>query len=364
MRVLFTSDLHLNSGKPYRLQALERLLDTCKRIKTDILLISGDLFDSREEAEILRPSLRDKFSGLGFEVLAIPGNHDYKAYSSDLNFGNDLKILNKRPYQIIDYKDLRITAVPYENQVFSDIALDLKRETSSDKTDILMIHCSLDISSIREDEFGDEKRELYLPVSSKLIGSLGFDYVFAGHFHSRLLESKVSENTIFFYSGSPVSVTRKETGRRRAVLLDTGLGAGERINTIELDTFFHDEIGFDFTPGNEKAVLEQIGQRLKGYDGDHVTLHIDLKGLISVPEEGLSKELEELIEKTARSFKEPERLKVELSSSYIGVREAYRDPLFKVFWQKLEKEDMDKDLRSSIEQTVLRQFSIIGCEGP
>ena len=82
----------------------------------DLLTLAGDIFDTVEDADALRPVLRSKFSNLDFEIIAIPGNHDIDAYSGNLNFGaraQKSKIhyykIRKHNQQLIARVDLLIT---------------------------------------------------------------------------------------------------------------------------------------------------------------------------------------------------------------------------------------------------------------
>ena len=246
MKIIHTSDIHLSSRKKERLEALEDILKKAGEKKADLVVISGDMFDSNEEADILRPQLRKMLSSLPYSIIAIPGNHDMEAFSSDMNFGDSIEVLNKLPFEKLEYNDVRIIAIPYANQVFNDLATDLKDSIDDSKINILMIHCSLDIPYLGEDEYGDEKRQAYLPVNSKVLADIGFNFVFAGHFHSRTIESRLSEKTLFFYSGSPVSISRKEKGRRTAVLLDTEKPIKDQSSNLFFQNSHQWSVGFYF----------------------------------------------------------------------------------------------------------------------
>ena len=93
MLIIQTSDLHLNPDKSETIQALEFILGTGKNNSADILTIGGDLFDSAKDVETLRSQLRKIFSGNDFRIISIPGNHDIDAYTRNLNFGEDLKMV-------------------------------------------------------------------------------------------------------------------------------------------------------------------------------------------------------------------------------------------------------------------------------
>ncbi|MCD4668831.1 MAG: DNA repair exonuclease [Actinomycetia bacterium] len=352
MRIIHTSDLHLSSKKPERFKALENIISTAKKKRADLLLISGDLFDSNEEADILRPGLRNIFSSLPFSIIAIPGNHDMEAYRSDMNFGNSIRVAVKQPFEIIDHKDISIIAVPYANQNFNDLAGPLKERINNTKINILMIHCSLDIPYLGEDEYGDEKRQAYLPVNSKILGDIGFDYVFAGHFHSRVVENRISEKTIFTYSGSPVSITRKEKGRRRIAFLDTKTPGSRRLSFIGLDSFYYESIGIDFHPGKEEGALSDLREKLENYKGQEVELEISLGGFISSGEKEIGKKIRQIAEEAGS-----QKTIIDIKENYRGIKAVLEDPLYMAFKERLMGKDMEQDLKDEIDSLVIMQFS-------
>jgi len=354
LKIVHTSDIHLNSRKKERLQALEDVLAKADRKKADLLLISGDLFDSNEEADILRPQLRKMLSSLSFRIIVIPGNHDMGAYSSDMNFGDSIDVLSKLPFDILDYEDTRIVTVPYANQAFNDMVPALKENIGGSRTNILMLHCSLDMPYLGEDEYGDEKRQAYLPVNSKILGDIGFDYVFAGHFHSRMVESRISDSTLFFYSGSPVSISTKEKGRRAAVFLDTSKPARDRISLVELDTFYYDSLKIDFLPGREEDSIKDLDKKLKSYKGHRAELEIILGGFISISEKAAAEKIKNIVGAYTGGD-----LVVNTIEEYRDISWVLQDPLYAAFRERLDKKEMEEDLRSEIDRMVISQFSRI-----
>ena len=352
MKIIHTSDLHLNSKNPERVKALEAIISLGKSEDVDLVLVAGDLFDSNQEADKSRPALRDLLSSLPFKILAIPGNHDRKAYTSDLNFGNDIKILLGKPFGAYETEEIKIAAVPYANQNFNDLVRPLSDSVDPGKINILLIHCSLDIPYLKDDEFGDEERQLNLPVRSRVLAGTGFDFVLAGHFHSRSTESKISDKTTFAYSGSPVSITRKETGRRRVFMLDTSLPKGEMLYFKTLDTFYFNDIKLVFYPGKEEKVLEEFEERLKEHDLSRVNLNILLDGFISTEENALKGKLEKIMsgyKKYAGNINTEER--------YRDIREVLRDPLYIIFKDKLDEGDLLPELKEKINEVAILQFS-------
>ena len=149
LKIIHSSDLHLNSKYPERLDALYSIIETSKKYDAGCLLFAGDFFDSKEDAEYYRSELRKTFSDLPFKVFLIPGNHDYGAYSGDLFFGDSIEVITEKPFKIIDFESLRIIAVPYYNQNFNEIIFEIKNKRAPDKINILLLHCSLDIAEIQ-----------------------------------------------------------------------------------------------------------------------------------------------------------------------------------------------------------------------
>lgn len=352
MKIIYTSDLHLSSKKPERSRALENIISIAKKKKTDLVLISGDLFDSNKEADILRPELRNIFSALPFKVIAIPGNHDMEAYRSDMNFGNSIKVVTKHPFEIIGGEELSVIAVPYSNQNFNDLIAPLKENINKAKINILMLHCSLDIPDIREDEYGDEKRQAYLPVNSKVLGDIGFDYVFAGHFHSRVIENRISEKTIFSYCGSPVSITRKEKGRRRIAFLSTETDSRGDLSFIELDSFYYDSVKIEFRPGKENKALSGLKKKLKGYREHEAELEISFDGFISSGEKEIGKKIKQIVEEASG-----QKIIISTKENYRDIGAVLKDPLYNAFKEKLMENDMDQDQKDEIDNMVMMQFS-------
>ncbi len=353
MKIIQTSDLHLSSKKPERIKALENIISIATEQKADLVLISGDLFDSDEQADVLRPTLRNMLSSLPFTIIAIPGNHDMGSYRADLNFGNSIKIMTSKPFDIIDHEDTRLIPLPYSNQNFNDLVFDLKNEIDKSRINILMLHCTLDIPYLGEEEYGQEERQAYLPVNSRVLGDLGFDFIMAGHFHSRVVENHISDKTVFIYSGSPVSVTKKEQGRRRVTLLDTNKSKNKRLSFLELDSFYHDRIEINFYPGKEDKLFKELKSKLASFTGHDVCLEIKLGGFISMGEKDLGKEISKVMD--GSGF---ESGRLEIIEEYRDIKSVLEDPLYKAFKENLGNIGSDdRELQGRIDEMVIMQFS-------
>ena len=121
MRILHTSDLHMQVGERKHIEALNAILDIAKKNKVDVLTIGGDIFNSPSDADALRGDLRDIFRDNPFRVIAIPGNHDGNIFSKGFDFG--FEIVTDSHWKEIVVDDATIVAVPYTDIPTKEILL-------------------------------------------------------------------------------------------------------------------------------------------------------------------------------------------------------------------------------------------------
>lgn len=220
MKILHTADLHLSNQKKQTVTALETILNLANELDVDLITISGDIFDSPEDADNLRPKLRTLLSNLDFPIISIPGNHDEDCYNDDLDFGSNFKIQTKRPLEVLQYDDVTIVAFPYVSKKNSELLSKLRKAKIDGTKNILLIHCTLD-SGYSTFDMGNEGEGQYFPIKSSTLAELGYNYILAGHFHSNRTKKRLENGGYFVYPGSPCSITKKETGKRSVFLLDT-----------------------------------------------------------------------------------------------------------------------------------------------
>lgn len=260
MKILHTADLHLTGVHDNRWHTLAELLRIGKAQSVDLFVICGDLFDRSIDSERLRPQIRELFSGNGFRILILPGNHDQNAYREGLFFGDDVSIVNdwKTPFEI---GDVSVWGIPFEKLSGTETIERIRAIASSltgSRTNILLLHGELLDSFFQRTDFGDEGQERYMPVRLSYFENTGFDYVLAGHFHRSFDIRSLHDGGSFVYSGSPVSITKRETGRRRINLFSTG---GEPCEFL-LDSFHYESVRFDFDPFSSSDPFEALKQRL------------------------------------------------------------------------------------------------------
>jgi len=253
LRILHTADFHLKEYGDDRWKSLERLIEVGKKEKADLFIISGDLFDKGIDAENLRSRIREVFSDTGFRIALIPGNHDKDSYRSDMWFGEDVVIIDdlRTPFEC---QGVKIWGMPFEpidgEEILHRLRL-LRGSLTNGTRNILLYHGELLDAFFSRRDFGDEGDERYMPVKLSYFTGLGLDYVLAGHFHSRINSWKLQDGGYFVYPGSPISITKREIGRRHVNIFEVGRPPHE----YPLDTPHYEEVVIELVPSEPKTLL-------------------------------------------------------------------------------------------------------------
>lgn len=329
VRILHTSDFHLAEHKPETLSSLEEVLKVAKEQSIDILTIAGDLFDSNEDAEALRALLRQKFSTNNFEIIVIPGNHDSEVYKGNLDFGSNLKVATKEPYELFGKDKTTIVALPFTSTLDEGILSKLAKESNREETTILLIHCTLDIGFSVSD-FGEEAAYRYCPVSKATLSRLGFDYILAGHFHRTTTILQLGEKGVFVYPGSPVSHSLKEVGKRQVILVDT---QKKDWRSIPLQSFYYDTYHVTATPGREDSAIGNIQKWVDERCSDKCSLKVIVDGFIEKDEHLFKHDLEKVAD----------RPYIKIEHLYRNVKEVFEHPLYVRFKEKLIKKNLEHE---------------------
>lgn len=347
-QVLHTADVHLAPNRQERIDGLRTLLDCAEGSNVDVVTIGGDLFDDPDAVDELRPDLRnDLFADRAFEVLLIPGNHDVEAFRGDVFFGDACTVFVDDPFGqwTAPDGDLRITALPYRERPDDDLLLSLKNRAPFDGTEALLLHCSLD-APFDDDGTGEEGTRQYFPVSSELLGELGFDYVLAGHYHSPHKLS-LPNGAEFTYPGTPASTRRSETGRRRVSLLDPSTG----FEFENLDTFHYLSREYTVTPGAEQEVLEEVRQWADQQVTDAANASIRVDGFLEMNEEAFNERL--------TSAAGPATVTDETRN----VSHVRAHPLYQSFEAELEEMDWDDGTIERATERTVAVFSRLAARG-
>lgn len=347
MKIVHTADLHLSEKAEERWAALKEIVDVVVRENAELLIIAGDLFDQHVDAEKMRPRLREMLSGKGFQTVILPGNHDYRAYRDGLYFGDKVIVISWQN-QPLRVGKASIWGLPYE-KISGERLLARLGEISAlmnpDDQNILLYHGELLDAFFPRHELGDEGDQRYMPVRLSYFDSMPFKYILAGHFHSRFAAWPLAGGGKFIYSGSPVAVTRRETGRRAVNLLDLGGDPAE----VLLDSFHYEELIIDLDPGRKENPLDYIESRIR-QTHEAAKVILTVRGFFNGVALGIDEnDLARGIRAIAGG-----RLACEPYEEYADVRLVLEDELFKKFSIKLElataaPEEKEKALEIALE---------------
>jgi exonuclease SbcD len=346
MKILHTADIHLKEYGDERWQALQKLIAIGKAEGIEIFVISGDLFDRGINAEGLRPHIRALFTDTGFRICLIPGNHDRDSYAKGMYFGEDTVILTdlNRPFE---YKDITIWGIPFEptegektlHQLHS-----LAHLLTPNKKHIVLYHGELLDAFFPRSDFGDEGDERYMPMRLAYFNDLKIDYVLAGHFHKRFDVRRLEQGGYFVYPGSPVSITKKETGQRRVNLFEVGKPPQEHL----LDTPHFEEVVIACDPFAGKDPIEQVKERLRSLH-ENARIILIVTGFINGGAIGMTEEeFVKNVRKVIRDRAAEERYE------FRDIRTILEDDLFKNFLKRLEQADYDADKKKHMREIAIR----------
>jgi DNA repair exonuclease SbcCD nuclease subunit len=344
IRLLHTSDLHLSRKNKRTLDALQEVLNVAAQNKVNVLTISGDLFDSDEDAEALRPTLRSMFSGNDFEIIVIPGNHDNGAYRKNLDFGSNFRPLTKAPFDVIKDRGVAVFGVPFVDKPSEELMAQLCEAKDKELVNILLLHCTLDISYGSAD-FGEEAQKEYFPIDSCTLSGLGFDYILAGHFHADFVKRGLDGGHLFVYSGAPISLSWKHTGKRRVALIDT---EKRDVKDVPINSFYYDELKIQIKPDSETKNLEEIRKWVE----DHANDVCELKIVVSGYGEMSESEFADLLKKSAGSAEIEE-------NRYRNVEEILEHPIYADFKQLLDKRQISTEKKEDINYRVIEVLSAL-----
>jgi DNA repair protein SbcD/Mre11 len=352
VKILHTADLHLTEKAPERWAALEQIVALARTHSVSALLIAGDLFDHNVEADKLRPRLRSVLAGSGFQTIVLPGNHDHKAYRSGLYFGDNVTVINSWS-EPVRLGDLIIWGLPYEKISGEDLVGRLRSMgalMNPKEFNILLYHGELFDAYFSRQELGDEGDQRYMPARLSYFEQMPLQYVLAGHFHSRYSGWQLPGGGLFIYPGSPVSVTRREIGRRVVNLLDH---CGVPVE-IPLDSYHYETITLDLDPFSTADPLLLLEQRLQDIHSEAKVI-LTVRGLfngsaLGMHESELASSLREKVQ---------DRLAGEPVENFYDVQHVLEDDLFRQFKTRLAEKGSSPEQMEQVTEMVIRAFRVV-----
>lgn len=218
MRIIHTSDLHLNSPLDAHLSpskvrerraelfgTLCRLADEATRLGAELMLICGDLFDS----DSLPLTLAERVVSVieshpDVQFLYLPGNHERNVLAEcGLALPKNLKIFDTG-WCYYDHGQITVAARrDNDSNMFSSLSLHKER------TNIVMLHAAV--------TGGTEAVDLRAATDRCI------DYMALGHYHS-FSETKIDDRGVAVYCGTPEGRGYDECGQKGYVLIEENNG--------------------------------------------------------------------------------------------------------------------------------------------
>ena len=300
-KIIHAADLHLDA--PFSLFDVQKaqvrknelrgsfasLVLFAKTEKADVVILSGDLFDSgfvTKETTALMISQFASFPECRFVIA--PGNHDYisprSPYKKELFPPNvyifeDEKITRFSFPEIgVDIYGFAYTSESYtENPLLQVIPMDRGR------INILAAHADLGASHSK-----------YCPLTVADISRSGFDYVALGHIHKGG-EIGISGNTYYAYSGCLEGRSFDECGMKGVILCEMTKQAGRLTASFankRICRRYYEKTTVDITGvTTQEELYERVRSAVasEGYGADTL-LRVRLTGRIS-PEAPVSEKV-------------------------------------------------------------------------
>ena len=344
MKFLHTGDLHLDSAfcrygaldadrlRERGRSLLRRIFACATEENCDMLLVAGDLFDSRvitPETERLVCSLVAEF---GRPVVVAPGNHDpYEAGSfwRRESLPDNLYIFNSKELQCFEFPSLGTTVFGYAflSPSFPERPLLEATAPAKQEGEIRLLCAHGDLS---------DPLSRYAPITGNDLLKFSFDYAALGHVHNRAGSSSLAQ-----YCGFPEGRSFDEEGEGGVMLISVtdGLVTAERrcLSRIQFRTAELDVSGCE-SPEELETRLNAFTDGL-GVDPLRVHLRISLTGMMEagVAEEWRMRESE--VRGRYASFELRDHTTPAVSGEYLMRDPTIRGAFYRVLLDKLRGDD-------------------------
>ncbi len=353
MKILHTADVHLNEENNERWEALLKVLETGRAGSIDAMVISGDLFDANIDALKLKTRLRGILSDLPFDIYVIPGNHDSGAFEDRAFFGSNIKVIHS-PGDIFETGDMVLTGLPFRNtreEELYSMLRDISARLDKSKVNILLYHGELLDSFFSRKDFGEEGDARYMPSRLDFFNDLNFDYVLGGHFHTNFNIWEFGKNNgtgYFVYPGSPVSVTRRETGKRKVNVFETG----ESPREVLIDSEYYERLIVKLDPSGKLDPLQTIKESLDVID-DNAKIMLRVEGYLNSAKHGID---ETALNDFLVSLKSEKHI-IELEFNAVDLNIVFEDPVYRSFIEKLDVFACSEESKAASKEYLIKAMT-------
>lgn len=252
MRFLHTGDIHLDSAfcssdafaaerkREGQRRTLGRIFDLAREKQCGMVLISGDLFDSRYVTPDTEKYVRNLFERAEMPIIISPGNHD--PYVSGSFYGKadlpeNVYVFTAPRLQRFDFPELQTSVFGYAFTSPSLIYSPLAGEKSDGALPIKLLCAHADL---------DSPVSRYCPLTVGDITGLGISYAALGHIHNRDAEDSAEGSTIR-YCGFPQGRSFDETGEGGVFIVDVSEEGVVTTERVAVSEHVYDDIEIDLS---------------------------------------------------------------------------------------------------------------------
>lgn len=292
LKILHTADVHLGAKFKYLGDKAKEQRERIKKAfsntiseavsqKADVVLISGDLFDSNIVSTAVVEFVKSQFRILeenSIKVCVIGGTHDcldkeksiYLRENIAKDFGNIFVFLDNGADHV-EYPELDLTiwgkSNLYPKSTESPI---IKLGSTNTAYNVLMAHGSVQIE-------GKAAKDDY-PIQFSDIKDCGMDYVALGHWHSTGDYSQGA--TKCYYSGSPEIIDIDQKGAGDALMVEIAGKEDVSVRSVKVGMTSILKTEVDIGAVEDKENINDFLRQeiLKGADPNMIRI-VELKGL-------------------------------------------------------------------------------------
>jgi len=259
--------------------AFKRIVDAAEAEDADLLLICGDLYEHDYVRKSTITFVNDLFEASPhLHVFIMPGNHDpftVNSYYRNFKWSANVHILTREnPTAAIEDKGVCVYGCGFGNLFDNSSVVYGTAAANPQFINILLFHGTVDMNF---------NKNVYNPVSSEELASLGMDYIGLGHFHNRL--EGLGRNRSIYNPGSPEPLGFDEAGGHGffvgQITKDESLKSSLHIRFIQSNSKYYRnlEINISGCSTNEQ-VTDRIEAAVNDGDISSSLFSVTLKGYI------------------------------------------------------------------------------------
>ncbi|MCE5313498.1 MAG: DNA repair exonuclease [Armatimonadota bacterium] len=242
--------------------ALDNIVELCLSRRVDFLVVSGDVYNSRDKS--LRAQLKfraalERLADAGISSYVVCGNHDPSGgWSASLDWPYAACFFSSteaesRPVIRQGREIATVHGISYANPaVTENLSRRFARDNGSPFS-IAVLHCNCGQSA---------PHEPYAPCSIADLVDSGFDYWALGHIHKRCVLRDGAPAIV--YPGNPQGLNPKETGPKGCYIVNVDDAGCASLEFVETDAvrWFNEEICASSIT-SEQELIDALGEKVE-----------------------------------------------------------------------------------------------------